>query len=188
MRSDTEASISDITLVLLGMICNPGVEALKLQRDFNVRSLEDIPAAAGRVGCEICYVDLPLKVSGFVAVIAGTPHIVVNRAKSPQHQQYTLAHELGHQVLHVNPVQDPNHPGLQIKDMAEFQAHMFASTLMFMTTNDKEREDVLMQNPESLTMPALAILATVIVLVIALLFYLCSRLFPAHPPTLAERE
>jgi Zn-dependent peptidase ImmA (M78 family) len=188
MRSDTEASISDIALVVLGMIWNPGVEALKLQRDFNVGSLEDISRAAGRVGCEICYVDLPPKVSGFAAVIAGTPHIVVNRAKSSQHQQYTLAHELGHQVLHVNPVQDPNQPGLQIKDMAEFQADMFASTLMFMTTNDKEREDVLAQNPESLTMPALAMVATVMFLVIALLFYICSRLFPAHPPNLAERK
>jgi Zn-dependent peptidase ImmA (M78 family) len=153
-----------------------------------VRSLEDIPTAAGQAGCEISYVDLPSKFSGFATVIAGTPHIVVNRAKSPLHQQYTLAHELGHQVLHVNPVQDPNHPGLQIKDMAEFQAHMFASTLMFMTANEKEREDVLKQNPESLTMPALAILATVIVLVIALLIHVCSRLFPAHPPNLAERE
>lgn len=188
MRSGTEVSTSDIVLVSLGIIWNPGAEALKLQRDFNMRSLEDISAAAGRVGCEICYVDLPPRVSGFAAIIASKPHIVVNRAKSPQHQQYTIAHELGHQVLHVNPAQDPNQLSLQIKDMADFQADMFAATLIFVTTNDKEREDVLKQNPESLIIPAFATLMTVVVLVIALLIHLCSRLFPARPSNLVERE
>jgi Zn-dependent peptidase ImmA (M78 family) len=186
MSSDGKVSTSDVVLLGLGIIWSPGAEAIKVQRDFNVRSLEDISAAANRVGCEICYVDLPPKVSGFATVIASKRHIVVNRAKSPQHQQYTLAHELGHQVLHVSSAQDPNQLGLQIKDIAEFQAHMFASTLIFATTNDKEREDILKQNPESFIMPALAIFVTVIFLVIALLFYLCSRLFPAHTPNLLE--
>jgi Zn-dependent peptidase ImmA (M78 family) len=188
MKSDTEVSNLDILLEGLGMIWHPGAEALKLRLDFNVRSLEDIPAAANRVGCEICYVDLPPKVSGFASVIASKPYIVVNRAKSPEHQQYTVAHELGHQVLHLNPAQDPNQIDLEIKDIAEFQAHMFASTLIFATTNDKEHEDVLKQNPESFIIPVLAIFVTVVVLVIALLFYLRSRLFPAHPSNLAERE
>src|SRR5229473_5307697 len=131
MRSGTEVFTSDMVLVGLGMIWNPGAEALKLRLDLNVLSLEDIPAAAGRVGCKISYVDLPTKVSGFASVIADKLYIVVNRAKSPQHQQYTIAHELGHHVLHLNPAQDPNQLGLHIKDMAEFQAHMFAATLIF---------------------------------------------------------
>ena len=120
MRSGTEVSTTDIVFVGLGIIWNPGAEALKLQRDFNMRSLEDLSAAAIRAGYEICYVDLPSKVSGFAAVIASKPHIVVNRAKSLPDQQYTIAHELGHQVLHVNPTLDPNQLSLQIKDMAEF--------------------------------------------------------------------
>ncbi len=188
MRPDSEVLASDMVLVGLGMIWNPGAEALKLRLDLNVCSLEDIPAAAGRVGCEIRCVDLPPKVSGYAAVIANKPYIVVNRAKSPRHQQYTVAHELGHHVLHLNSAQDPNQLGLQTKDIAEFQANMFAATLIFATTNDKEREDVLKQNPESLTTPILAIFATVLVLVIALLFYVCSRLFPAHASNLAERK
>jgi Zn-dependent peptidase ImmA (M78 family) len=188
MRSDTEVSTFDIVLVGLGIIWNPGAEAIKLQRDFNVLSLADIPAAAGRVGCEICYVDLPPKVSGFATVIASKPHIVVNRAKSPQHQQYTLAHELGHQFLHLNPAPDPNQLGLPIKDIAEFQAHMFASTLMFVTTNDKEREDMVKQNPEAFIMPALAIFVTVVFVVIALLFYVCARLSQRQLPASIETK
>ena len=45
--------------------------------------------AAGRAGYEVAYVDLPTKVSGFVEVMAGKPHIVVNRAKSRSTSKYT---------------------------------------------------------------------------------------------------
>jgi Zn-dependent peptidase ImmA (M78 family) len=188
MRSGTEVSATDIVFVGLGIIWSPGAEALKLQRDLNMRSLEDLSAVAVRAGYEICYVDLPSKVSGFATVIASKPHIVVNRAKSPQHQQYTIAHELGHQVLHVNPPQPPNQLSPQIKGMAEYQADMFAATLIFATTNDKEREDMLKQNPESFTITVSALLMSAVILVIALILYLCSGLSSARPSNVAERE
>ena len=188
MTLNTEMSTSEIVLEGLGFIWNPGAEALKVQQDLNVRSLGELAAAAGRAGYEICYVDLPPKVSGFAVVIAGRPHIVINRAKSRPHQQYTIAHELGHHVLHVNPTQDPNQPGLPIKNFAEFQAHMFAASLIFWTMNDKQREDVLKQNPESLIFPALAIFMSFAVILTPLLVHLWSRLFPGLRSGSAESE
>jgi hypothetical protein len=188
MKSD--AGIFDFEFVLdfLGIIWTPGAEALKLQQDLNVRSLEDIPAAVERAGYEVCYADLPMNVSGVALVIAGRPCIVVNRAKSPQHQHYTIAHELGHHVLHVNPPQDRHQLGLPSKDMMEFQAHLFAAMWVMRVTNDKEREVLLRQNPESLFIPPLSILLTIAMILGALFAHLCSRLFPAQLSGSGERK
>src|SRR5712692_4672108 len=177
MRSDAKGSSLDMVLEGLGMIWNPGVEALKLQQELSVRSLEDVSAAAERAGYEVCYADLPMRVSGFALVIAGKPCIVVNRAKSPQHRQYTVAHELGHHVLHVNPSHDPNKLGLSTEGMADFQAHMFASALVIWVMKDEEREDVLRQNPESFAILLASIFITAAIILIPLLAYLWSRLF-----------
>ena len=79
----------DIFAESSAMIMKPGMEAINLQRDLNIHSVEDIPFAAERAGYEISYVDLPVKVSGVALVIAEKPHIVVNRAKpSKSHQVY----------------------------------------------------------------------------------------------------
>lgn len=178
MRSDTELSNSEIVLECLGVLWTPGGEALKLQMNLNIRSVEDIPIAADRAGIAVCYVDLPEKVSGFADVIGGKPHIVVNRAKSREHQQYTVAHELGHQVLHVSAEGRASQLGLLTKELVEFQAHMFAATMVLGVTNDKDREDVLRQNPESRLFPAISFFMTVALLLVALLGYLWSRLSP----------
>lgn len=188
MRSDVKGSSLDMVLEGLGLIWNPGVEALKLQRELGVRSLEDVPAAAERAGYEICYADLPMNVSGLATVIAGKPHIVVNRAKSPQHRKYTIAHELGHHVLHVNPSHEANKLGLPTEGLAELQAHMFASTLVVRVAKDGEREDVLKHNPESFAMLFASLFMSAAIILIPLLVYLWSRIFHKQPAGSVERK
>jgi Zn-dependent peptidase ImmA (M78 family) len=103
MKSDTEPSTFDLLIESLGMIWNPGMEALKLKQAFDIQSLADIPPAAIRAGCEIYNVDLPARVSGFSLVVDDKRLIVINRDNPSLHRDYTVAHELAHQILHLNP-------------------------------------------------------------------------------------
>jgi Zn-dependent peptidase ImmA (M78 family) len=187
MKSETEQSGPEIVVELLKIIWMPAAEALRVQKDFNVRSLEETSAAAERAGYEVCHVDLPAKVSGFAEVIGGKPHIVVNRTKSPEHQQYTVPHELGHHVLHLNPSRNPVPSVLSIKVMEEFQAHMFAAVWVMWVADGKEREDVLRQNPESALL-ILSIFMTVGIIVVALLAYLLSPLFRTRLSSAVEEK
>jgi Zn-dependent peptidase ImmA (M78 family) len=187
MKSETELYSSEIVVELLKIIWMPAAEALRVQKDFNVRSLEETSAAAERAGYRVCHVDLPAKVSGFAEVIGGRPYIVVNRAKSPEHQQYTVPHELGHHVLHVNPSRNPVPSVLSIEGMEEFQAHMFAAVWVMWVADGKERENVLRQNPESAFL-ILSIFMTVGIIVVLLLAYLWSRLFPTPLSSAVEEK
>src|ERR1700737_2479749 len=131
----------------LAMSWAPGAEAVKVQRAWGVRSLADMPAALKRAGYEVCSVDLPDRVSGFAQVIEGQPCIVLNRAKSAGHLQFTASHELGHHILHLDASRDPQ-LGLPSEGLAEFQAHQFATLCTLLLANEREREDVLNENPE----------------------------------------
>jgi len=159
----------------LEMIWAPGAEAMKVQQAWGVRSLADMPTALKRAGYEVCYVDLPDRVSGFAKVIEGQPHIVLNRAKSAEHLQFTVPHELGHHVLHLDASRDPQ-PGLPSEGFAEFQAHQFATLWILHLANDKEREDVLGQNPEWLMIGFISLLMTAGAIVIPLIAHLWSSL------------
>jgi hypothetical protein len=48
MRPNAEFSIFDILLESLGTILRPGVEAIQLQRELNIRTIEEIPSAVQR--------------------------------------------------------------------------------------------------------------------------------------------
>ncbi len=113
---------------------------------------------------------------------------MVNRAKSRQHRQYTVAHELGHHVLHLNSSYDPNQLGFSTKNLAELQAHMFAYSLVIWVTKGQEREDVLRQNPEALAIVALSLFMSLTIIVIPLLVHFWSRLFPPQLPGSIERK
>src|SRR5277367_4261642 len=129
MKPDGEISFIEILGESFGILWKPGMEAIKLRLDHNVRAVEDIPVAAQRAGCEISYVDLPIRVSGFAQVIEGTPHIVVNRTKPPSHTTFTIAHELAHLQLHLNPSRNNDQPAQPPNTATEFEANMFASVL-----------------------------------------------------------
>ncbi len=188
MRSDNDLSNSEIVLACLGVIWTPGGEALKLRINLNIHSMEDICDAAERAGYEVCYVDLPEKVSGFAGVIGGKPHIVVNRAKPLEHQRCTVAHELGHHVMHMNPTQAVQPLGPLTEELEEFQAQMFAATMVLGATNDGDREVVIKQNPELLAIHVAAVFITIATVVIMLIIYLCSRLFPIEHSSMEARK
>ena len=165
----------EVMLEGLEMIWAPGAKAVKVQQALGVRSLADMPAALDRAGYEVCCVDLPERVSGFAKVIEGKPHIVLNRAKSAEHLQYTMPHELGHHVLHLDDSRNPK-PGLQSADLMEFQAHQFATLWILLLANDKEREDVFRQNPEWLMVGFISLLMTAGAIGIPLIAHLWSSL------------
>lgn len=159
----------------LDMIWAPGAEAVKVQQALGVRSLAEMPTALERAGYEVCYVDLPERVSGFAKVIEGKPHIVLNRAKSIEHLHFTVSHELGHHVLHLDASRI-SQPELPSEGLAEFQAHQFATLCILFLVNEKEREDVLDQNPELLLVGVLSLLMTAGVILIPLIVYFLSSL------------
>jgi len=168
---------SSLEFILEGleMILAPGAEAMTVQQALGVRSLADMPTALKRAGYEVCYVDLPDKVSGFAQVIEGQPHIVLNRAKSAEHTHFTVPHELGHHVLHLDASRDPQ-LGLPSEGLAEFQAHQFATLCILLLANEREREDVLNENPELLLVAATSLLMTAGVILIPLIVHLWSSL------------
>lgn len=171
----------EIFLRVAGVIWYPGTEAWKLQHRLNAHTLAENPAAVEREGYEICYADLPERVSGFAQVIEGKPVIVVNRGKSPQHQQYTVAHEIGHHVLHLNPTPDSLQREFSDPDLAEYQGHMFAAAMVVHVKDEKVREDLLEQNPEPAAYVLGAILMTVVAIVVLVVMHLVSRFLPNQP-------
>ena len=70
MSGDNGISRVDGVLDILGILWNPGVEAMRVQKELKVQSLGDTIAAAERAGYEVCYADLPDSVSGFATVFA----------------------------------------------------------------------------------------------------------------------
>jgi hypothetical protein len=174
--------------VLEGMeiIWAPGVEAVKVQQGLGVRSLTDAGAALERAGYEVCYVDLPEKVSGVATIIDGKRYIMLNRAKCAQHLQFTVPHELGHHILHLDASRDPGPLGAPSKGAAEFQAHQFAAMWILLLATDEERQEVLSQNPESLVIVTLCLLMTAGVILVPLIAhlwcYLCRTSLPEPVP------
>jgi Zn-dependent peptidase ImmA (M78 family) len=177
MKPDVEFSILDILGESLGIIWKPGMAAIKLRLDRNIQSVEDIPIAAQAVGCQISYVALPPKVSGFAQVIEGTPHIVVNRAKSSSHTTYTIAHELGHHQLHLTSLPNGEQTVQSTNPTTEFEANAFATMLVATTTSGEQQEQMLAHNPEMRSSAVVALFATFVAILMAVVIWFCSPLF-----------
>jgi len=64
----------------------------------------------------------PRKSVALPRLIAGKPHIVLNREKPLKDLKYTLPHELGHWVLHLNPTGGGNELGFPLRGMEEVEA------------------------------------------------------------------
>lgn len=177
MKSYAEISVLDILDDSSGRIFKPGMEAITLQRELNIQSVEDIPSAVERAGYEISYVDFPTKVSGAAHVIDGTPHIMVNRAKPSIHNAFTIGHELGHHHLHFNPSNDTD-PTTQPPDGAkELEANMFGTMFVAPLTCGEQQEQLLAHNPEMRSTLAVFIFGTVLAILMAVVIWICSRVF-----------
>jgi len=71
MNSDRESSTAATLFRSLLELWLPAAKALELKQDLGACSLEESQGAAERAGCEVSYVDLPAKVSGFAQVDCG---------------------------------------------------------------------------------------------------------------------
>jgi Zn-dependent peptidase ImmA (M78 family) len=169
-------------------IWTPAAEAIWLQSEMNVRSLGQTTAALERAGYEVYRADLPMAVSGCAAVVDGRRYIVVNRYESQARQQYTVSHELGHHVLHLNPSSPVE--GLEPSDGIdkEFQADQFASIWLMWATKPEQRGDVLRRNPRASAVLSASVMLTVLIVAGSLLLYVCSRLFPGNPALRSENR
>lgn len=171
-----------------GKLWVPGAEAVRLQVEFDARSLEETAAAAERAGYTVCYVDLPEKVSGFADIIDGQAYIVLNRAKSRTNLEYTLPHELGHHVLHLKPSRDTGSSELPAIATKELEAHLFAATWITRLGNDKQQKEILLENTEASTALFACVFVTVFLAVVALLAHIGSKLFPVQHRALPEPQ
>jgi len=179
MKPDVEFSVLHILGESLERLWKPGMEAIKLRLEHNIQAVGDIPVVAQRAGCQISYVDLPIKVSGFAQVIEDTPHIVVNRTKPSSHTTFTIAHELAHPQLHLNPSRNNDQAAQPPNTAAEFEANMFATMLVATTTSGEQQEEILAHNPEMRSSVVVSAFATVLAILMAVVIWICFRLFPA---------
>lgn len=177
MTPDVEFSIWDILGESLGIIWKPGMVAIQLRMDHDIRAVEDIPIAAQKVGCQISYVSLPTKVSGFAQAIEGRPHIAVNRAKPVSHSTFTIAHELAHHPLHFNPSRNNDQAAQSPNTAIEFEANTFATVLVATTTSGEQQEQMLAHSPEIRSTLAVSMLATFLAILMAVVIWFCSHLF-----------
>lgn len=176
-----DISMLDILLQSLTKITSPVEEALKLRVALNVQSLEETAAAAERAGYEVCYVDLPKKVSGFAQIIEGKPHIVLNRAKPSKDLEYTLLHELAHCVLHLNPASGIGQRESRDIQMAEYEAHLFGASWVYWSGNQRQRDELLTQNREASAASVACFFMMLAMVVIAIVAWICSKLFATQP-------
>jgi hypothetical protein len=177
MKPENNLSPSDLLFEGVTRLLSPAGETFRLQKEWNVQSLDETAIAAERAGCEVCYVDLPERVSGFADIIDGKAHIVLNRSKSRQNLEYTLPHELGHCALHLNPSRDGGYMGLLEIGTAEFQADLFAVIWVNWLGNDRQRKEMLAENRESSTAVVMGLLLTLALIAVAIIAWLFSKQF-----------
>jgi Zn-dependent peptidase ImmA (M78 family) len=175
MKPNDKFSVLAAVLDGFTLFWSPAGEALSLQKELKIKSLDQTANAAQRAGFEICYVDLPQKVSGFAEIIDGRRYIVLNRNKTQRNLEYTLPHELGHHVLHLSASGNCAPPVPSDISAAEFQADLFAVVWLTWLADDIQREQILAENPESIATVAKCLLLTLILMVVVVLFSVCSN-------------
>lgn len=75
--------------------------ASELLRQFNPSAQPvDVENLAVALGAQVHYQDLEDSVSGALVIKGDETHVFVNRSHHPNRQRFTIAHELGHLVLH----------------------------------------------------------------------------------------
>jgi len=76
-------------------------EARTLLENFNLQNTPvDVLALANKLGVRVIFQDLDDDISGLLVIKDNRPTIGINDAHHPNRQRFTLAHELGHYVLH----------------------------------------------------------------------------------------
>jgi len=116
---------------------------------------------AKAIGVQLRFSPLDEELSGMVFIKEGTPIIGVNSLHHPNRQRFTIAHELGHIVMHRNLLSDEVHVDKQFRvlmrdaaaasgtDTIEIEANKFAAELLLpaflidqiLTTNTFDIDD-----------------------------------------------
>jgi Zn-dependent peptidase ImmA (M78 family) len=122
---------------------SPEKKAIELRSQAGVRG---VPVSVERIakflGVEVRFVQLDDELSGMVFMKDGTTFIGVNALHHPNRQRFSIAHELGHVVMHKEMLEGKVHVDKGIKVLLrsgisstgtvneEIQANQFAAELL----------------------------------------------------------
>lgn len=123
----------------------------KLRREYSeaTRPAKEVPVPVEKIakwfGAQVKFSPLDEELSGMVYIKSDTPIIGVNSLHHPNRQRFTIAHELGHLILHrgrlINQVHvDKKFPVLMRDasasigaELMEIEANNFAASLLMPT-------------------------------------------------------
>lgn len=119
-------------------------QAALILKQYNIQSVPvDVVYIAQTMGLNVVIKELEEKVSGFLIIKNGQAAIGVNQSHHPNRQRFTVAHELGHYILHRTEssvfidstytfYRDSN--SSDGKTLQEIQANAFAAELLMPET------------------------------------------------------
>jgi len=122
---------------------NPAAEANKILREYGITSAPvPVDAIARHMGVDVRFSALDDELSGMIFIKDGRAIIGVNRLHHPNRQRFTIAHELGHFVMHKPLITNEVHVDKQFKVLMrdssagagsqreEVEANQFAAALL----------------------------------------------------------
>lgn len=122
---------------------NPSARARQLLTRFDTKSVPTpVEKIAKALGVQVRFSPFDDELSGMIYVKNGVPIMGVNSLHHPNRQRFTIAHELGHLVLHLQMITsnvhvDKNFPALMRDpksatgtETIEIEANQFAAELL----------------------------------------------------------
>ncbi|MCI0428640.1 MAG: ImmA/IrrE family metallo-endopeptidase [Nitrospiraceae bacterium] len=166
--------MQDAIVPLLKELGSPILAAVRLLTTAGLERPIDVESAARRLGLEVEYVDFPVKAGGYALGEPGIRCILVNRLRDRNHQEYTLAHELGHHALHLKTLPIESASSFWSSEaMWNIEADCFATAWLLLTKRIQDiDEEFLKQNPEILNFVCILLIGILIFLLGLLLEFL----------------
>lgn len=125
------------------ILINPKDLAINLLKSHNIKSSPvPVDKIAKAMGVQLKFSPLDDELSGMIFIKNGVPIIGVNSSHHPNRQRFTIAHELGHLVMHRSILENEVHVDKQFKilmrdglastgtDTIEIEANKFAAELL----------------------------------------------------------
>ena len=122
---------------------SPSTQARDVLSQLAIKSIPTpVEKIAKSLGAQVRFSPFDTELSGMIYIKEGVPIIGVNSLHHPNRQRFTIAHEIGHLVLHRNMITtaihvDKNFPALMRDEKSatgteqiEIQANKFASELL----------------------------------------------------------
>lgn len=117
--------------------------------DYNMNEVPiNVESLAKLIGAEIKRDNLKSSLSGFAVKKDGIKYIGVNSNESPERQRFTIAHEIGHLLLHKKDKVNFELDGVMLfrdghssdgTDLREIEANRFAAELLMPEASLRER-------------------------------------------------